>query len=128
MFANMEVSLDYIALGLLVLIVVVLLHAAVYICDIPYRIAKKRNHPQQDAIRVGGWLSPFTLHTIWPFLWVWAVMHKPGAAAVTARAAKTEPVIGNVASDETLEKLVRDISDLRDRLAALELRAIQEDL
>ncbi|UCE90582.1 MAG: DUF3302 domain-containing protein [Pseudomonadota bacterium] len=120
-------TLDYIALGLLVLIVVAVLHAAVSICDIPYRIAKKRNHPHQDAIRVGGWLSPFTLHAIWPFLWVWAVMRKPGAAPATAKPVRTEPVLRNTAPDETLEKLIRDMSDLRDRLAALELRAIRED-
>ena len=45
--------------------------------DIPYEIAKRRNHPHQDAIHVAGWVSLFTLHAIWPFLWIWATLYKP---------------------------------------------------
>jgi len=28
--------------------------------DIPYHMAKARNHPHQDAIHAGGWISLFT--------------------------------------------------------------------
>ncbi|PYJ32135.1 MAG: hypothetical protein DME88_12105 [Verrucomicrobia bacterium] len=45
--------------------------------DIPYHMAKKRNHPHQDAIHAGGWISLFTLHAIWPFLWIWATAYHP---------------------------------------------------
>ena len=41
-------------------------------------IAKARDHPHQDAIGAAGWVSLFTLHVIWPFLWIWAMMYKPG--------------------------------------------------
>ncbi|MDX7812186.1 DUF3302 domain-containing protein, partial [Aeromonas caviae] len=34
----------------------------IVIHDIPYEIAKHRNHPHQDAIHVAGWVSLFTLH------------------------------------------------------------------
>src|SRR5690606_9136691 len=44
--------------------------------DIPYEIAKSRQHPHQDAIHIAGWVSLFTLHVIWPFLWIWATLYR----------------------------------------------------
>ncbi len=69
--------LDYFALGLLFFTVLVLFYGIIVIHDIPYEIAKARSHPQQDAIHVAGWISLFTLHTIWPFLWIWATLYRP---------------------------------------------------
>ena len=40
----------------------------------PYEIAKKPNHPHLEAIHYAGWVSLFTLHVIWPFLWIWATL------------------------------------------------------
>jgi hypothetical protein len=68
--------LDYFALGLLVFVALVLFYGIIAIHDIPYEIAKHRNHPQQDAIHVAGWISLFTLHAIWPFLWIWATLYR----------------------------------------------------
>lgn len=69
--------LDYFALGLLIFVVVVLFYAIIAIHDIPYEMAKSRNHPHQDAIHFAGWVSLFTLHAIWPFLWIWATVYRP---------------------------------------------------
>jgi hypothetical protein len=49
----------------------------IIIHDIPYLLAKKRQHPHQDAIHVAGWVSLFTLHAIWPLLWIWATLYRP---------------------------------------------------
>ena len=68
--------LDYFALGLLIFVAIVLFYGIIAIHDIPYDIAKHRNHPQQDAIHVAGWISLFTLHVIWPFLWIWATLYR----------------------------------------------------
>ena len=68
--------LDYFALGLLIFVAIVLFYGIIAIHDIPYEIAKHRNHPQQDAIHVAGWISLFTLHVIWPFLWIWATLYR----------------------------------------------------
>jgi hypothetical protein len=68
--------LDYFALGLLVFVVLVLFYGIIAIHDIPYEIARHRNHPQQDAIHVAGWISLFTLHVLWPFLWIWASLYR----------------------------------------------------
>src|SRR5918993_5070206 len=72
-----DMFLDYFALGLLFFVVITLFYAVIAIHDVPYDIAKHRNHPHQDAIHVAGWVSLFTLHAIWPFLWIWAMTYRP---------------------------------------------------
>lgn len=69
--------LSYVALGLLFFVALVLFYGIIAIHDIPYDIAKSRNHPHQDAIHVAGWVSLFTLHVMWPFLWIWATLYRP---------------------------------------------------
>jgi hypothetical protein len=70
-------ALSYFALVILFLVVLILLYGMIAIHDIPYLVAKKRDHPHQDAIHYGGWISLFTLHAIWPFLWIWATAYHP---------------------------------------------------
>ena len=69
--------LNYFALGLLIFVVVVLFYGIIAIHDIPYLIAEKRDHPHQDAIHAAGWVSLFTLHVLWQFLWIWAMAYRP---------------------------------------------------
>ena len=66
--------LDYFALFLLAFTGLVLFYGIIAIHDIPYEIAKHRGHPHCDAIHVAGWVSLFTLHVLWPFLWIWATL------------------------------------------------------
>jgi len=68
--------LDYFALGILFFTLFVLFYGIIAIHDIPYEIAKHRNHPHQDAIHVTGWISLLTLHVLWPFLWIWATLYR----------------------------------------------------
>ena len=56
--------LDYFALFMLFFVAIVLFYGIIAIHDIPYEIAKSRQHPQQDAIHVAGWISLFTRHGI----------------------------------------------------------------
>lgn len=103
--------LDYVALGVLLFAVVILFYGIIAVHDIPYEMAKKRNHPHQDAIHVGGWISLFTLHAIWPFLWIWATLYRPDRgygvnpqtdhvqAAGAIRASRIEWTVGR---DETV--------------------------
>ncbi|MGB2336043.1 MAG: DUF3302 domain-containing protein, partial [Alcanivorax sp.] len=74
---RMARMLSYVALGLLVFVGLVLFYGIIAIHDIPYEISKSRNHPHQDAIHVAGWVSLFTLHVLWPFLWIWATLYRP---------------------------------------------------
>ena len=101
--------LDYFALTLLIVISIILIYAAIYIHDIPYEMAVKRNHPHQDAIHYGGWLSLFTLHAIWPFLWIWATLYRP------------ETGYGFEGSgDGSTEKLKNTLAELEETVAELQ--------
>jgi hypothetical protein len=68
--------LDMIALGFLIFASITLFYGIIVIHDIPYEISVHRNHPHQDAIHYAGWISLFTLHVIWPFLWIWATLYR----------------------------------------------------
>lgn len=69
--------LNYFALGLLIFVIVVMFYGVIAIHDIPYLLAKSRHHPHEDAIHAAGWVSLFTLHALWPFLWIWAMAYRP---------------------------------------------------
>jgi hypothetical protein len=74
---DFDTFLNYFALGLLIFVVITLFYGIIAIHDVPYEIAKKRDHPHQDAIHAAGWVSLFTLHALWPFLWIWAMLYRP---------------------------------------------------
>ncbi len=67
--------LEYVAQGMMMFVGVVFFYGAIAIHDIPFEIAKKRGHPHSEAIHYAGWVSMFTLHAIWPFLWIWATIY-----------------------------------------------------
>lgn len=69
--------LNYAALVILILIIGLVVYGLIDIWSIPYEIAKKRNHPHQDAIGAATWVSLFTLGALWPFLWIWAMAYRP---------------------------------------------------
>ena len=68
--------LEYAALVILIMVALILFYGIIAIHDIPYEIAVKRNHPHQDVLHVAGWVSLFTLHVLWPFLWIWAMLYR----------------------------------------------------
>ena len=74
---DFDTFLNYFALGLLLFVIVTLFYGIIAIHDVPYEIAKHRDHPHQDAIHAAGWVSLFTLHALWPFLWIWAMLYRP---------------------------------------------------
>lgn len=106
--------LDYIALGILIFAAIVLFYGVIAIHDIPYEIAVHRKHPQQDAIHVAGWISLFTLHAIWPFLWIWATLYREDRGWGFSGSPRGAP------DDTRLEALEQQIGELQTRLASLE--------
>jgi hypothetical protein len=74
---DFDTFLNYFALGLLIFVIITLLYGIIAIHDVPYEIAHRRDHPHQDAIHAAGWVSLFTLHALWPFLWIWAMLYRP---------------------------------------------------
>lgn len=102
--------LNYFALGLLFFVVAVLFYGIIAIHDVPYLIAKSRQHPHQDAIHAAGWVSLFTLHALWPFLWIWAMAYRPERGWGFSHSGTT------AASAEELESLRRRVTELEIRL------------
>ncbi len=68
--------LENIALGILCFSFITVFYGIIVIHDIPYEIAKHRNHPHLDAIHVAGWVSLLTLHILWPFIWIWSTLYR----------------------------------------------------
>ena len=104
--------LEYVALGILIVVVLVIFYGIIIIHDIPYEIAVKRNHPHQDVLHVAGWVSLFTLHVLWPFLWIWAMMYHDdrgwgiaeGAAAGKPLAERMKAIESRLAALEPLSE------------------------
>lgn len=100
----MSTFLDYLALVILIAGLTLVFYGFIYIHDLPYKIAKKRHHPHAEAIHVATWLSLFTLHAIWPLVYIWSVMHeKPEEGKVT----KTEPFTALGQSSDVGVRLAR---------------------
>jgi hypothetical protein len=104
--------LNYFALFLLFFVVVIIFYSIIAIHDIPYRIAEARDHPHQDAIHAAGWVSLFTLHALWPFLWIWAMAYRPERGWGFGH--KPSPSSSWPATAE------KDLEDLHKRLEVLE--------
>ncbi|MCZ4336062.1 DUF3302 domain-containing protein [Shewanella colwelliana] len=107
--------LDYFALGVIVFVAVFLFYGIIVIHDIPYEIAKKRNHPQQDALHVAGWVSLFTLHAIWPFLWIWATLYREDRGWGFNQVVKRELEL-----EDEVKQLTQTVVQLEQRLQAVE--------
>jgi hypothetical protein len=106
-------ALDWASLGILVAVALIIFYGIIAIHDIPYEISKKRNHPHQDAIHVAGWVSLFTLHVIWPFLWIWATLYREdrGWGFSTGK--------GKPTRDEQLKELQKEMEEMRAEVARL---------
>jgi uncharacterized protein DUF3302 len=111
---DFDTFLNYFALGLLVFVLITLFYGIIAIHDVPYEIAHKRNHPHQDAIHAAGWVSLFTLHALWPFLWIWAMLYRPDRGWGFQQA---------TSSGETTAQQPNIFEDLLRRVDALEARS-----
>lgn len=104
--------LEYFALGMLLLSVVAIFYIFIFIHDIPHRIARSRHHPHEEAIHYACWLSLFTLHALWPIVFIWAVSHKKDGTPL--------------APPGTGPDLHAELASLKARLAALESKLSTE--
>ena len=118
--------LDFIALGIFVVVTIFLIYLVIYIHDIPYEIAKKRNHPHQEAIHAAGWVSLFLMHTIWPFLWIWAYLYNPEEGWGVEKVA-VEPSEEFREQLKKLDRLEKKVERLESELAAKEAEAARKE-
>ena len=69
--------LDIFALVVIALLIAVVIWLVVLLGNLPGDIARKRNHPQSDAISALGWIGIITMGVGWLIAMVWAY-YKPG--------------------------------------------------
>jgi len=100
-------GLDVFAAFVLLVLIVAVIAIWVALAMLPGRIAKSRNHPQAEAINVGGWVGALLLFVLWPLVLIWAFT-KPQAAAAA----------GPGSEAEELKKLRSRIGNLEAKLAA----------
>lgn len=110
--------LEYVALFILIVGVIVAIYVFLLIHDIPYIIAKKRNHPHTETIHVACWLSLFTLNAIWPLVYMWAVSKPQPLAIKMAESSESESGIQGDNADlrATVEALKQQVAELEQRL------------
>jgi hypothetical protein len=95
----MTTGFEYLCLGILCLGIIMLIYGLVWLHGIPHQIAKSNNHPHHKTIHVACWLSVFTLHAIWPLVYLWAIMPKLGSGG-NADGAATDNLHARVAELE----------------------------
>ena len=71
--------LDIFALVVIAILLAVVIWLVVLLGNMPGDIARKRQHPQAEAISALGWIGLITLGIGWFIAIVWAY-YKPGAA------------------------------------------------
>ncbi len=69
----MTTFFEYACLAILGLGLTMVVYGLVWLHGIPHHLAEANNHPHKRAIHVACWLSVFTLHAIWPIVFLWAL-------------------------------------------------------
>ena len=116
--------LEYAALALLIIMVLFIIYLVIYIHDIPYEIAKERGHPHQDAIHIAGWVSMFLMHSIWPFLWIWAYLYKPDGKFMQLELTG----VGSAEQDAKIARLETQIFNLTESIKAMQAAPAEKNL
>ncbi len=92
--------LDIFALIVMALLLAMVIWLVVLLGSMPGNIAKKRGHPQTEAIQVLGWIGIITLGISWFIAIVWAY---------------TKPV-GNSSTDATLDGRIQALESKLEQL------------
>lgn len=112
--------LDYVALGVIFFILVLVTVVIVLIGSLPGKIAVKRGHPWPDAVNVASWIGLAT-GVFWPIAFIWAYLPLP----VRKDGSSSTPQTGS-------KTTTGDTANLEDRIAALEatikeLQSLQQE-
>ena len=65
-------GLDIFAIIVLAILLLAAVAIWVVLAMLPGKIAKSRNHPQAEAINIGGWLGALFAGIAWPIFLIWA--------------------------------------------------------
>jgi hypothetical protein len=86
MLDSLDWLFDGVALVFWGLILATLVIGFVWLGSLPGDVARKRNHPQADAVTALGWVGLIFV-VFWPVAFAWAFVRSPGAAPATKEAA-----------------------------------------
>jgi hypothetical protein len=78
--------MSIVGFAILVLLILLLIWLYTVVAKIPGETARKRNHPQAEAINVLGWIGLLLGIAPWLVALVWAYMRTPEAIAEPALA------------------------------------------
>jgi membrane-bound acyltransferase YfiQ involved in biofilm formation len=63
---------------IVLLILVASVAAMIFIAgSLPGHVARTRNHPQEQAVRMAGWITLFLALPLWPVAMIWAYLDWP---------------------------------------------------
>ena len=65
-------GLDIFAIIVLLILLIALVVIWAILAMLPGKIARSRNHPQAEAINIGGWLGALFAGVAWPIFLIWA--------------------------------------------------------
>lgn len=94
-------GLDVFAAFVLLILIAAAIAIWVALAMLPGRIAKSRNHPQAEAINVGGWVGALLFGVLWPLVLIWAFIKPQTASEGRADSpnqeeARLQGIIGNL--------------------------------
>jgi uncharacterized BrkB/YihY/UPF0761 family membrane protein len=61
----------------LIVVIACTLSVIVFLAMLPGMIAKKREHPWEQAVTIAGWVAMFFGFALWPLALVWAYVDVP---------------------------------------------------
>ena len=102
---------DIFAFAVFAVLFLVIVVAIVVLGSLPGNIARRRDHPQADAITAAGWLGIASLGILWPIAFVWAFLR---------------PLPQAVAQTESTDDVSTRLTELQARLDALESLSQQQ--
>jgi Protein of unknown function (DUF3302) len=72
---------DIFAWVVLVILIAAIVAVFCIMGALPGHIAKRRNHPQAQAVTVAGWITLIFGFALWPVALIWAYVDVPAARA-----------------------------------------------
>lgn len=81
-------ALDIFALIVMAILIALVIWLVVLLGSLPGNIARKRNHPQADAITALGWIGVITMGVGWLIAIVWAYYKPPASGTEQAHLEK----------------------------------------
>jgi hypothetical protein len=75
------------AFAWIVLLILIASAAAMIVIagSLPGYIARSRHHPQEQAVRMAGWITLFLALPLWPVVLIWAYVDWPVPRGETGR-------------------------------------------